>query len=171
MHRTKRTIGWTATRGVSLALGLALMAAGCGSNRPAETAREDQPKVEQSAPKEPNRTNELPFGRVDLPKADTVVTDGRVSVSGWAVDDSAVKKVRVYVDSHFYATVELTIPRNDLLGPLTKYMHGTNLHGWSADVRVGRSPGAHSILVQAEDDQGATRDLGTVSVTVPATKS
>jgi len=162
-------------KGVMLAICVAVASAACGSSAPTGTATQNQPTADQTAAnaqaaREPNPSNELPFGRVDLPKPDAVVDGGKVVASGWAVDDSAVRGVRVFVDSRFYTTARLTIDREDLTAQLPKYMHGSNTHGWTTAIDLAALPGTHAILFQAEDDQGATRDLGTVSVTVPGAK-
>jgi hypothetical protein len=148
-------------------IGLLLIAVGCGSNAPSSTTAANQQNAQAARPA-PNPNNELPFGRVDQPQPGAVVKDGKAIASGWAVDDSAVKEVRLYVDSHFRMTIKLTIARNDLQAPLSGYMHGTNLHGWTTEIDLGATPGSHTILAQAEDDQGATHDIGFVTVTVPA---
>jgi hypothetical protein len=157
-----------------LAVCVAVVSAACGRSAPTETGTQGQPAaaqpaaVSQPAAAEPSRTNELPFGKIDQPQPDAAVKGGKVVVSGWAVDDTSVKEVRVYVDSRFFAVTKLSIPRDDLKAQLPGYMHGSAIHGWSMDINLAASPGSHEILAQAVDDQGATRDLGSVKVTVSA---
>ena len=117
-----------------------------------------------------NPDNELPFGWMDQPSSGAVITDGKVVASGWALDDSAIKEIRLYVDSRLKAVTSVTIARDDLKGPHPAYMHDTNIHGWTAEVDLSGSPGMHTLLAQAEDDQGATHDLTSVAITVPPAK-
>ena len=117
----------------------------------------------------PSRNNELPFGVVDLPKHGELV--GRtVDVVGWAMDDSAVAVVHAYVDGKYNASAHLTIVRPDVSKANPKYTRRdpsmTDIHGWRMTVDLGEKPGFHTILVQAVDDEGATRDLGSVMVTL-----
>lgn len=117
----------------------------------------------------PDPANELPFGVVDTPKNGDLV--GRVvDVIGWAMDDSAVAVVHVYVDGKYQTAAPLTISRPDVSKASPKYARidskDPDVHGWQASVDLGEKAGAHTILVQAVDDRGATRDLGAVTVTV-----
>jgi hypothetical protein len=117
----------------------------------------------------PSRTNELPFGAVDIPKNGEVV--GRtLDVLGWAADDSGIAVVHVYVDGKFNAAAHLTITRPDVSKAFPKYTRHdpalANVHGWQTVVDLGEKPGPHTILAQAVDDEGATRDLGSVVVTL-----
>lgn len=114
----------------------------------------------------PDPNNELPFGVIDSPRSGQVV--GRtVEVAGWALDDSRVGVVNVYVDGKFKASGQLTIARPDVSKALPKYARreeNPDLHGWHTTVDLGETPGTHTILAQAVDDRGATRDIGSLTV-------
>lgn len=112
----------------------------------------------------PDPKNELPFGAMDTP-ANGATVRRSVVVGGWALDDSAVSAVRVYVDGKFTAQTQITVPRPDVSRRYPKYAKGTDLHGWMVPIAIAQ-PGVHAILAQAVDDQRATRDLGNVSVIV-----
>jgi len=121
----------------------------CGSSQP-------------DGPHDPK--NELPFGIVDGPGANQQV--GRqVKVVGWALDDTGVREVRVYVDGRLKTAVQLDVDRPDVSKAYPNYGTRSDRHGWSAFVDLGK-PGAHTIVVQAVDDTGATRDLGVIELTV-----
>ena len=111
--------------------------------------------------------NELPFGVVDAPRPGDVVPPGRILVGGWAMDDSAVDEILVYLDSHFAASTTLNVARPDVAKAFPQYARSSDVHGWNVRIEVPNSPGAHTIIVQAVDDHGATRDLGTVTITIP----
>lgn len=137
-----------------LALALVVLA-GCG-NRPAHPA----PSAGASLP---DPSNQLPFGTLDAPTTGATLP-ADVTVSGWAMDDKGVAGIRVYVDGHFMQATTLTIHRPDVSAAVPLYARQSDRHGWT--VRIGLKPGPHTVLAQAVDDVGATRDLGSVSVTV-----
>lgn len=114
-----------------------------------------------------NPGNELPSGLVDVPKAGATLRPGPTLVGGWAVDDSGIREVRVYFDGRFKASTVLTVARPDVAKAMPRYARADALHGWNVLVDFGMAPGAHTLLVQAVDDHGATRDIGVISVTVP----
>jgi Bacterial Ig domain len=111
----------------------------------------------------PDPANQLPFGVLDAPAANAVVAR-QFRVSGWAVDDTGVTAVRLYIDGHYAGTTTLTIDRPDVSAAVPTLAHGGNRHGWQ--INLIAEPGAHNILAQAVDKAGATRDLGSVPVTV-----
>jgi hypothetical protein len=117
--------------------------------------------------KTPNPRNELPFGYVDIPSNGKTV--GRmVHVGGWAMDDSAVAAIRIYVDDALKGVTDVGLSRPDVSKAFPKYVHGSadavDRHGWQAAVDLGDQAGPHTIRVQAFDDEGASRDLGSVVV-------
>jgi hypothetical protein len=150
------------------------MVAACGgsdSSAPgASNPSTSNPTASSSAsPAIPSSThdasNELPIGWMDQPMAG-LDTSGKFVVSGWAVDNSSVKEVRIYVDSHFKTSTKLTVPRGDLQGPFAAYMHGTDIHGWRVDLDLSEAPGKHIIQAKVEDDQGETRDLNSAVINI-----
>jgi SAM-dependent methyltransferase len=115
----------------------------------------------------PNPNNELPFGVVDGPQEGKVV--GRaVEVSGWALDDTGVAEVRIYVDARYKMSAPLKIKRPDVTKVYPKYSVPEDMHGWWEVVDLGEAAGRHHILAQAIDESGATRDIGSVNVEVIA---
>ena len=106
--------------------------------------------------------NELPFGNVDVP-AQGAEVKALSPVAGWALDDRGVREVRLFVDGHLATTARLTQPRPDVSQIFPQYARGRHRHGWvmlaGFDV-----PGPHTIVVQAVDTDGATRDIGVVTV-------
>ena len=59
------------------------------------------------------------------------------------------------------------MPRPDVAKALPRYARRGDIHGWNALIDFGMAAGPHTILIQAVDDSGATRDIGVVPVTVP----
>lgn len=111
----------------------------------------------------PDPNNELPFGVIDGPQNGKAV--GRqVEVSGWALDDAGVREVRIYVDARYKMSAVLKIKRPDVTKVYPKYSVPDDMHGWWEVVDLGDTAGAHQILAQAIDSNGATRDIGSVTV-------
>jgi hypothetical protein len=133
------------------AIAIAAAAAGCGSSG-------------GSAFKEPDPTNELPMGYVDMPSANAVVPP-QFPVAGWALDDTGIDAVRLYVDGRYVMSTHLETDRPDVTKAFPQYTVEGNKHGWQAMLKVDR-PGPHMLIVQAVDKAGATRDLGVVPFTV-----
>jgi len=118
-----------------------------------------------AAPREPNTKNELPFGYLDFPVSGAAV-EREMPARGWAMDDGGVREILIYLDNHFIARTTLTEARPDVSKAYPTYAHGGDKHGWTILVPLGGDPkvGPHTILVQAVDNQGATRDIGAANV-------
>ncbi len=102
---------------------------------------------------------------MDAPRNNEIV--GReVDVSGWAVDDAGVAEVRIFVDGKQAASTGLTLPRPDVSKVHPTYATRGDVHGWQATVDLGEAETTHSIQVRVVDNQGATRDIGSVVVKV-----
>lgn len=97
-----------------------------------------------------------PWGYLDRPTADTTLR-GVVDASGWALDDRAVARVELLVDSTVVSTVGLTLDRPDLQrgvpwAPLRS--------GWQARWDTSRFPdGWHTVTARAVDSAGNTTVL------------
>jgi hypothetical protein len=139
-----------ASRAARAVIAAALLALTIGCNRGASNGVLDP-------------ANELPFGNVDQPAAKSQ-TGATTAVGGWAMDDKEVREIRVYVDGHLAEVSTLNTARQDVSKAFPQYAHATNMHGWSLVVAF-EAPGPHTIIVQAVDSNGATRDIGTVPVT------
>ena len=107
--------------------------------------------------------NELPFGTVDIPVEGAKV-GAFTPVAGWALDDRSIREVRLYIDGHFANSTRLSQPRPDVSQIFPKYAHGRLRHGWSMLAGFDM-PGPHTLVVQAVDSDGATRDIGVLNVT------
>jgi hypothetical protein len=118
-----------------------------------------------AARSEPDPKNQLPFGWVDEPAAGSEV-QRQVSTSGWALDDTGVAEVRVFLDDHFVARASITESRPDVTKTYPTFAHGNDVHGWRVNVPLGASAtlGPHNLLFQAVDKDGASHDIATVAV-------
>jgi hypothetical protein len=107
--------------------------------------------------------NELPFGHIDVP-VDGAKVQAQAPIAGWALDDHEVREIRVYVDGRIVNHGPLTDERPDVSKAFPRYTRGSHRHGWNLTM-VFVVPGPHTVLVQAVDQDGATRDIGTIAVT------
>ncbi len=107
--------------------------------------------------------NELPLGMMDTPTEGAQVPT-QAMVGGWALDDRGIREVRLYVDAHLDQIVRLNTERPDVSKAYPQYTHGTHLHGWTTTV-VFYVPGPHTLIAQAVDSDGATRDIAAVRIT------
>ena len=107
--------------------------------------------------------NEPPFGVVDGP-ANGATVGREVEFSGWALDDSRVAEVRIYVDGQFKVSAKVKIPRPDVTKVYPRYATPGDIHGWWELVDLGDRGGEHTLLAQAVDDRGATGDIGPIKV-------
>jgi hypothetical protein len=122
---------------------------------------------QQGPSAEPDPKNELPFGFIDAP-AQGAGVKRQIQLYGWAVDDEGVKEVRIFVDGKYVARTTLTAARPDVTKAHPTYAHGNDNHGWATTITLAETfqPGPHTILAQAVDTQGATRDIGTATVSL-----
>lgn len=115
----------------------------------------------------PDPANELPIGFVDTPASGEVLRPGPTLVGGWAVDDTRVVEIRIFFDGRFAARSTVTVARPDVATALPKYARAGDLYGWNVLVDFAATPGAHTILAQAVDSSGATKDIGVIPITGP----
>ena len=114
----------------------------------------------------PDPSNELPVGFVDQPTNGAAV-DRQMQMYGWAHDDHGIKEIWIFVDGRFMARTTVTQPRPDVIQAYPQYAGGTGMLGWSVTVPLtSASTGTHTVVVQAVDTQGATRDIGTADVSL-----
>jgi hypothetical protein len=115
--------------------------------------------------RDPDPKNELPFGWVDVPANGSTVRY-QLPARGWALDDGSVSEVRIFLDNHFVGRTTITESRPDVVKAYPAFAHGSDVHGWTVTVPLSADTpaGPHTILVQAADNQGATRDIGTSTV-------
>ena len=121
----------------------------------------------QMVSSQPDPKNELPFGFIDAPPNGASV--GRqVQMYGWALDDHGVKEVRFFVDGRYVTKCAIDTPRPDVAKANLVYRAGTDVHGWALTVTLAPelAPGPHTIIAQAVDTDGATRDIGTITVSL-----
>ena len=88
--------------------------------------------------------------------------------SGWALDDTGIASIRLFVDNKYVMAIDRRTVRDDLKPTFPAYTSNSRRHGWLANVILPDTTpaGPHTLLVQLEDTGGLTRDLGPVSVVI-----
>lgn len=75
-------------------------------------------------------------------------TEGNINVSGWAVNSSTIKEVKVYVDWKYDGSAKIGLQRNDIGQAYSNYPESYNSgYSYQVDTRL-LAPGNHSIMVQ-----------------------
>src|SRR5262249_6879256 len=107
-------------------------------------------------------TTDRPWGVVNQPVQGAQVAT-LSPVAGWALDDRGIQEIRLYIDGHFANTCRLSVARPDVSRSFPRYVRDHHIHGFA--VLAGfDSPGPHTLVVQAVDTDGATRDIAVVNV-------
>ena len=88
---------------------------------------------EEPRPKRQVGSNPGSMGFIDAPKPEAIV--GPIfSVAGWAIDESAVELVRVYIDDAIVATAPITVMRPDVDQAFAARTQVGTPHGFSVVV-------------------------------------
>lgn len=107
----------------------------------------------------------LPFGVTDVPRSGQAVRDA-LTAGGWALSEAGIKDVCLYMDRNFVRCAELGGSRPDVAKAFPDIAKDPN-SGWNAAFEItAYQPGPHELTVQATDNNGATRDIGTISIII-----
>ena len=105
--------------------------------------------------------SKLPLALLDQPKSGAAVSKGAksLSISGWALSDSGIASVSVYVDGVYSVDAQSKMPRPDVQKAYPN-VTGAAESGWWATLPLTTiTPGMHDLLVQVRAGDGAVRDL------------
>jgi len=125
-------------------------------------SREATPPDGPKRQREPNRAS---TGFIDIP-ADGATVDPYLRVTGWAVDESGVKGVRIYFDDELMVTAPIVTPRPDINDKFPQFAKPDALHGFEAMVDAGAHVGYTTIRAVAIDGKGAQSQIRTVAVKI-----
>jgi hypothetical protein len=109
--------------------------------------------------------NPASIGFLDAPAAEAAV-DPIFTVAGWAIDESGVQRVRIYVDDTLIATVPLTVPRPDLDRLYPRVAQPGTPHGFTVVIDVGDSLGFRRLRLEAIDGRGAATHVAAANVKI-----
>lgn len=112
--------------------------------------------------REPNRAS---IGFIDAPAAQSTVGP-MFTVTGWALDESSVKRVRVYLDDELVATVPIEVMRPDVDKAFPDRARAGEPHGFTAVVDAGARQGYCTIRVEALDGRGGLAQFANVTVKI-----
>lgn len=120
---------------------------------------------QSTAAEQSTATSKLPFGYVESPHPGETVR-GQWPVQGWALSESGVKTVDIFVDRAYVGTAQVGVSRPDVEKAYPN-IKNAGVAGWTYTLDVSAvSPGAHELIVQARSNESRTRDLGTIPLTV-----
>lgn len=107
----------------------------------------------------------LPLGTVEAPHVNDTLR-GPWPMAGWALAESGVKSVDVYVDRNYVGSATLGGDRPDVRQAFSSFTDAGQA-GWSYTLDSQKLPaGRHELVVQVRSAAGSTRDIGIVPVTV-----
>jgi hypothetical protein len=127
-----------------------LAAAGC--NRDPEASRQ-------------KGRNPPTIGFIDAPAAGAVLGPKFVA-SGWALDESNVERVRIYLDDQMGANVPLSVMRPDVAKDFKVSFGAGRPHGFSVAIDSGARKGYCTMRFEALDGRGALTQFATVQVRI-----
>lgn len=96
---------------------------------------------------------------MDAPKPGETIR-GNYSITGWALDETGIRDVSIYIDRILVGTAKLGVSRPDLVANFSAFPDaetGGFEYVWNS---AGLPPGPHELVVQARSKNGATRDVG-----------
>jgi len=117
------------------------------------------------APKRQRAPNRDSMGFIDIP-VDGATVDPYIRVTGWAVDESGVKGVRIYFDDELMVTAPLVTQRPDINDKYPQFAKPDALHGFEAIIDAGAHVGYTKIRAVAMDGRGAQSQIYSVNVKI-----
>ena len=105
------------------------------------------------------------IGHIDAPAAGAVLGP-RFVTSGWALDESLVERVRIYLDDQMVANVPLAVMRPDVERAYQVSFGAGLPHGFSVAIDSGSRKGYCTIRFEALDRRGALTEFATVQVRI-----
>jgi hypothetical protein len=109
--------------------------------------------------------NPASIGFLDAPAPETTV-DPVFTVAGWAIDESGVQRVRIYLDDELIASVPLTVLRPDIVSTYPTRARAGLPHGFSVLVDAGIQSGYRRVRLEAIDGRGAATQIATANVKI-----
>lgn len=92
---------------------------------------------------------------IDVPSSDMVVNDNSIRVSGWALNDSGVKQVNVYIDNVKVGSPAINISRADVISAYPGYQT-SSVCGFAINVDLSKlSKGQHKVVIEAVGYDGS----------------
>ena len=117
--------------------------------------------VSCSRPRQPTEKSSLEpiLGAVDVPARDGTLKRGPAPVGGWAIAESSVRRVALYVDKQFVGYGTMGGNRPDIVKAYPAFPN-TATSGWNGVIDLSPFPeGDHQLVMQVETKAGNVHDL------------
>jgi hypothetical protein len=102
------------------------------------------------------------LGALDAPVRGSTLRERGV-VGGWAVAESGVKRIAIYLDGQFVSFAALDGKRPDIAKLYTKTFPDAETSGWTAVLDVSKmADGEHQMVAQVKTNKGGIREFGPV---------
>jgi hypothetical protein len=102
------------------------------------------------------------LGALDAPARGSTLRETGV-VGGWAVAESGVKRIAIYIDRQFVAFAYIDGRRDDIAKLYEKDFPGAQLSGWTVVLDVSKmADGEHEMVAQVKTNKGGIREFGPV---------
>lgn len=125
-----------------------------------DTSKSFTVNVEATKPKLENRIC------IDSPKSSIELDDvSKLRVRGWALSDSGVKKVQVYIDGKLNTTIPVNASRVDVYNVYPQY--NTKTAGYDAIIELGAYRSTMNVKIVAVSNDGSTFEANR-KVTLPS---
>lgn len=112
-----------------------------------------------------------PRADIESPRQNTTVSTRSYKISGWALNDSSIKQIDVYVDGTLNGHASLGISRPDVTAVYSGYSSGPNC-GYDYDLDITKLiSGTHTITIKAiGNDNSVTERSSSINVVKPQPK-
>jgi len=105
----------------------------------------------------------LPFGALNPPAANVIVR-GPILVGGWAIHESGIVSVDLYVDREFVQNANVGVRRPDVISAFPKFK-ADMISGFDSMLNTARFPdGPHELVARIKAGNKSMRDLTTTFI-------
>ena len=119
----------------------------------------------EPTPRRQTQRNPPTIGFIDAP-AQGAVLGPKFVTSGWALDESLVERVRIYLDDQMVANVPLAVMRPDVEKAYQVSFGAGRPHGFSVAIDSGSRKGYCTIRFEAVDGRGGVTQFAAVQVRI-----
>ena len=115
-------------------------------------------------------TNLSPLVCIDTPTANSksAISNNQLTVSGWSLNSSGVKKVQLYLDNKYKSDAAIGLSRPDVNKAIPGYTGGAT-SGYNANVNIAAlSYGSHTLTVKSIGNDGSVTTNSTGIYKVPS---
>jgi hypothetical protein len=108
---------------------------------------------------------QLPLGHLDTPTPG-VTASGSIRLSGWALADSGISRIDVYLDGKLVYSGRVGIRRPDVQKVYPNF-RDADISGFDFQLPLDSvAPGTHQLTVQARTSDDAVKELASIPINV-----